>query len=187
MISPKQVSTQLLAAVLVLATQTAQAQNIKPGLWENQMQPQLSPERQAMMAEAQKQMSAMSAEQRKMIQDMMAKNGINADIGAGVVTLKVCISPEQAALNELPIDSKGKCRHQTQRSGKQIQTQFTCSEPQISGESTATILSPESYSSTTRATTQVNGKGETMSLTGHGRWLGSDCGGIAPMRASKAN
>ncbi|MCV2367898.1 DUF3617 domain-containing protein [Paucibacter oligotrophus] len=186
MFSPRQVSSCLLAAVLLSGVQAALAQNIKPGLWENKMQPQLSPERQAMMAEAQKQMSAMPAEQRKMIQDMMDKQGISADIGSGLVTMKVCITPEQAALNELPIDDKGKCQYQIQRHGKQIQSQFTCSDPQISGESSATINSAESYSSTMRATTLMNGKSEAMTMTGQGRWLGTDCGGIAPMKSGKA-
>ena len=186
MFCPKQVPSFLLASALLLGAQAAQAQNIKPGLWENKMQTQLSPERQAMMAEAQKQMNAMPAEQRKMIQDMMAKQGISADTSSGMVTMKVCITPEQAALNELPVDDKGKCKYQIQRNGKQIQSQFNCSDPQIVGEGTATINSAESYSSTMRATTQLNGKSEVMSMTGQGRWLGSDCGGIAPMKSSKA-
>ncbi|MEJ6004935.1 DUF3617 domain-containing protein [Paucibacter sp. AS339] len=179
-------SSVLLSLALLAGATAAQAQNIRPGLWENQLQPQLSPERQAMMVEAQKQMNAMPAEQRKMIQDMMAKNGINADLNSGQVSLKVCITPEQAALNELPLDQKGKCKYDVQRKGNQIQAHFNCSDPQLSGDSTATLNGPESYRSTTRTTALVNGKSETMSMTGQGRWLSADCGNIAPMQSKRS-
>ena len=72
-------SPQLLCAALLLAgSALAQAQSIKPGLWEVKMQPQLSPERQAAMAQAQQQLAQMPAEQRKMMEEMMAKSGVNA-------------------------------------------------------------------------------------------------------------
>lgn len=173
----------LMLLLMLAASPATQAQTIKPGLWEIQMQPQLSPERQAAMAQAQKQMAGMPAEQRKMMEDMMAKNGIRANLATGAVTMKVCITPEQAAANELPVDEKGKCSHQVQRSGKQIQTRFNCSEPPMQGESTTTLNSAESYSTQMSMVSQAKGKSETMSMSGSGQWLGSQCGNVAPLQA----
>ncbi|MCV2362702.1 DUF3617 domain-containing protein [Paucibacter sp. DJ1R-11] len=179
-------SPQLLCAALLLAgSALAQAQAIKPGLWEIKMNPQLSPERQAAMAQAQQQLAQMPAEQRKMMEEMMAKAGVNANLATGAVTLKVCITPEQAALNQLPVSSQGNCKHQLERKGAQILNRFSCSEPELSGEGTTTLSSAEAYSSNMNSTTRVGGKTETMSVQSQGRWLSGDCGGIAPMKTSK--
>jgi len=173
------------AALLLAGSALAQAQNIKPGLWEIKMNPQLSPERQAAMAQAQQQLAQMPAEQRKRMEEMMAKAGVNANLATGAVTLKVCITAEQAALNQLPVSSQGNCKHQVERKGAQILNRFSCSDPDISGEGTTTLSSAEAYNSSMSSTARVGGKSETMSVQSQGRWLGADCGGIAPMKTPK--
>jgi len=179
-------SPQLLCAALLLAgSALAQAQNIKPGLWEVKMQPQLSPERQAMLAKAQQQLAQMPTEQRQMMEEMMAKSGVKANMASGEVTLKVCITPEQAALNQLPESNPGNCKHQLERKGAQILNRFSCIEPELSGEGTTTLSSPEAYRSTMSTVSRAGGKSETISVQSQGRWLSGDCGGIAPMKTSK--
>lgn len=183
----------LIAACLLSASAfaptRAQAQAIKPGLWEIKMNPQLSPERQAAMAQAQQQLAQMPADQRKMMEEMMAKAGVNANLATGAVTLKVCITADQAALNELPVHSQGQgsCKHQVQRKGAQILNQFSCSDPEVSGQGTTTLTSPEGYTSTlnTVSKNKSSGKNETLVVNGSGRWLGADCGSIAPMKTPK--
>lgn len=173
------------AALLLTGSALAQAQNIKPGLWEIKMNPQLSPERQAAMAQAQQQLAQMPAEQRKMMEEMMAKAGVSANLATGAMTIKVCITPEQAALNQLPVSSQGSCKHQVERKGAQILNRFSCSDPDISGEGTSTLSSAEAYSSSMSSTARVGGKSETTTVQSQGRWQGADCGGIAPMKTPK--
>ena len=62
---------------LLLAGQPALAQTLKPGLWEiiDKMQSG-SGQIEKGIAEMQKQMAGMSPEQRKMMQDTMAKQGL---------------------------------------------------------------------------------------------------------------
>ncbi|WP_271007400.1 DUF3617 domain-containing protein [Paucibacter sp. B51] len=183
----------LIAACLLSASAfaptRAQAQAIKPGLWEIKMNPQLSPERQAAMAQAQQQLAQMPADQRKMMEEMMAKAGVNANLATGAVTLKVCITADQAALNELPVHSQGQgsCKHQIQRKGAHILNQFSCSDPEVSGQGTTTLTSPEAYTSTlnTVSKNKSSGKNETLVVNGSGRWLGAGCGSIAPMKTPK--
>lgn len=190
--TPARPSAWLLITALLAsagATAPAWAQAIKPGLWEIQMNPQLSPERQAAMAQAQQQLAQMPAEQRKRMEEMMAKAGVNANLATGAVALKVCITADQAALNELPVHSQGQgsCKHQVQRKGAQILNQFSCSDPEVSGQGTTTLTSPEAYTSTlsTVSKNKSSGKSETLVVNGSGRWLSADCGGIAPMKTQK--
>jgi hypothetical protein len=42
-------------------------------------------------------------------------------------------------------------------------------------------MGPEAYSSRMKVTTQVQGKSETTTIEGAGKWLAADCGGIRPM------
>eukprot|EP01036_Dinobryon_divergens_P043480 gene43480-57883_t len=82
----------------------AAAQNIKPGLWEitNQMQGAPGSKADAAMAQMQKQMAAMSPEQRKMVEDMMAKKGLQiGSTPGGGMAVKVCVTPEMAARNDV--------------------------------------------------------------------------------------
>ena len=51
----------------------------------------------AAMAQMQKQMAAMSPEQRKMVEDMMAKKGMQMGAApGGGMAVKVCLTPEMA-------------------------------------------------------------------------------------------
>ena len=78
------ITTPLLAAAALAFTVGAAAQTTKPGLWEitNKMQSS-SGETEKAMANMEKQLAAMSPEQRKQMQDMMAKQGMSMTPGGG--------------------------------------------------------------------------------------------------------
>ena len=92
-------NTRLLTLpALFLATVAAHALaadiTIKPGLWEitSQMQGGSGDKMAASMAKMQKDMEKMTPEQRKMVQDMMAKQGVQmGSSGASGVTVKICM------------------------------------------------------------------------------------------------
>ena len=176
---------QLILIVSLLAAAGAQAQNMKPGLWEVKQQPQLDPKRQAQLEKAQQQMAAMPAEQRKMMEEMMAKRGVSMDFGGGgVITVKMCVSEEQAKRNEPPIAGRGNCTHDVQHSGNQIHTKFSCADPASEGTSDVTLRpGGDGFTAKTHITHTRDGKTDSIDASSEARWLGADCGGLKPMGA----
>lgn len=160
-----------------------QAQSMKPGLWEMTQKPQLDPAMQAKMEQAQKAMANMPAEQRKMMEQMMAQRGVSISSAAGgAISVKACISKEQAERHEMPVSENGRCKHDTQRSGKTVKMHFVCTDPASEGDGEFTFDSPEHYSN--KMTIKRGDK--VMTISGEARWLGADCGDIKPHAAPAA-
>lgn len=174
-------------ALLALAAQPAAAQSLKPGLWEinNKMQSSSGQVEKA-MAEAQKQMAAMPPEQRKMMQDMMAKQGVSMGPAAGGnMAVKICMTKEMAERNELSAQ-QGDCKTtNSPRSGNTMKMSFACTQPPSSGEGTVTFVSPEAYTMKMTMKSMMQGKPETMTMDGGGKWLSADCGNIKPLAVPK--
>lgn len=170
----------LLLASLAGATQ---AQTMKPGLWEFKQTPQLDPARQAQMAQAQKAMDGMPPEQRKMVEQMMAQRGVNVNMAGGVITVKACITQEQAERNLAPVMQQGNCSQDSKRSGNVIQTHFVCTNPASEGDATITLRGDEGFTNDVTIRQQRQGKTETTKVNGEGRWLGADCGDVKPMKS----
>ena len=167
------------AAVLPVAAQT-----LKPGLWEihNKMN---NSERGDAMAEMHKQMAAMPPEQRKQVEAMMAQQGVKMAPGAGgAMAVQVCMTKEMAERNDLPMQDG--CRTtQQQRSGNTMKVAFTCTNPPSSGEGQVTFQGPEAYASRMTVRTLAQGRTETTTMEGAGKWLKADCGSVRPMTPAK--
>jgi hypothetical protein len=167
----------------------ASAQNIKPGLWEitNKMGAGAGGGEMAQaMGEMQKQMASMPPEQRKMMEDMMARQGIKlGSAGAGGVTVKVCMTKEMVERNEFPAQ-KGDCKTtQQQRTGNTMKMAFTCTNPPSSGDGQITFMGSEAYNMKMNVNTTVRGQAENMTVEGAGKWQGADCGDIKPMGSAR--
>lgn len=173
----------LVAAALTAGAALAQSQ-MKPGLWEvTQKMQSASGHMEQQMAQMQQQMAAMPPEQRKMMEEMMAKRGVRMGPGgAGGTSMKMCMTREMAERNEMPTQDRGDCKKTVQRSGNTVKMSFTCTNPASSGEGQYTFNSPESYSMKMVVNTTVQGRPETMNMDGTGKWLGADCGDIKPMK-----
>jgi hypothetical protein len=173
----------LIAAAAVAAAGAAGAQTLKPGLWEVTNKTQTGAGRmQPQMAEMQKQMAAMPPEQRKMMEEMLARRG--AKLGAGgEMTVKVCMTREMVERSEMPVQ-QGDCKttHQS-RSGNTMKMGFACANPPSSGEGQMVFSSPEAYSSKLAITTTVQGRPEKVDMESSGKWVGADCGSVKPMMA----
>ena len=172
----------LLLAGLTGWTGLALAQGLKPGLWELKHTSQLDPQRQAQMDQAKKAMENMSPQQRKMMETMMGQHGVGVGLSGGAMAVKICLSKEQAERNFAPGQETGGCTGDSKRSGNVIKTRFVCKDPAGEGDSTITLKGNEAFSNDVRMTRQRNGKAETTILRGEGRWLGSDCGNIKPIK-----
>jgi hypothetical protein len=172
----------LVAVPLALAALGASAQSMKPGLWENSFTVKSgSGQMEKDMADLQKQMAAMPPEQRKQMEQMMAKSGVG--MGAAGNSIKVCITPEDAARMDLP-QKDGNCKQEiTQRSASSIKFKFVCAgNPPTTGEGEATFNGPTAYSSRVVVNTVAQGKPERMESSSTGKWLAADCGAIKPVK-----
>jgi Protein of unknown function (DUF3617) len=172
------------AAIVAAAALPASAQTLKPGLWEitNTMQGG-SGQMQNAMSEMQKHLASMPPEQRKMIEEQMAKSGVKMGSGgpAGGMSVQICMTREMVEKNEMP-SQKGDCKTTSQsRAGNTMKMAFACTNPPSSGDGQITFNSPESYSSRMNVNTQVQGKPEKMTMEGSGKWLAADCGEVKPL------
>ncbi len=175
----------LFSAALALPVQ---AQSMKPGLWEinNKAQSGDGKLEQA-MAGLEQQMAALDPEQRKMMEQMMAKQGVSLGKGASGVTVKMCMTREMAAQSELPIQTQGECTATRKKtSATTLAISFVCTNPPSRGEGVASFINDTAYTMAMKVTANMSGKEETMSLNARGNWLGADCGAIKPFTAPKA-
>lgn len=184
--------TAIAACLLTFTAGLASAQTMKPGLWEITTQMQGgSGELSAAMAQAQKQMENMPPDQRKMMQDMMAKQGIQMGANGGTgMTIKMCMTQEMIDRNEVTSrqadHQQNDCTHtNSPRSGNSMKFAFVCTKPPSSGEGQVTFTSADAYSMKLTTTSMARGKPEKMDMQTSGRWLGSDCGTVKPFPLPK--
>jgi hypothetical protein len=174
----------VLAFALALCSFAAAAQTMQAGLWEFKTQVDMGgaatpgmPD----MKEMQEQLAQLPPEQRQMLQDMMAKNGMGADAG-NATAQRICVTPAMLARQQLPVQMPGNCRTESApRNGNTTHIKYACSNPSSSGEGDVTVTSPGSYSMKMIATTTVEGQAQKITVQGKGRWLAADCGGVLPM------
>lgn len=169
------------ATLLAVAASGASAQSMKPGLWEINNQMQMGAQMGQQMAQMQQQLAGLAPEQRRMIEEMMAKQGLKLGAGGpGAINLQVCVTPEMAARDEIPA-AKGDCRNTVSpRSGNILRFSFVCTAPPSSGEGQVTFVSPEAYTMKMTVNAMAQGKAEKISLDGTGKWLAADCGSVKP-------
>jgi hypothetical protein len=174
------------ALAVVSSCLSAQAQTMKPGLWEiNQKMQSSSGEMEKGMADMQKQMAAMPAEQRKMMQDMLAKQGVGMGAGPAGMSIKVCMTREMIERNEIA-PQEGDCKSSyAPRVGNTMKMSFVCTKPPSKGEGQVSFVSAEAYTSKMTVTTQSGGRNEQVTMDGQGKWLSAECGAIKPLAAPK--
>lgn len=155
--------------------------SMRPGLWEitSKIQPGNS-QAAAAMAEAQKQMANMPPEQRKMLESMMAKQGVGLSMNGDGVKVTYCVTKEMAERHEFPTGQQGKCTNSSTPTANGMNVSFSCSNPPSSGTGQVTFQGDTGYTTSMHVTTSARGKPETMNVDGTGRWLGADCGTNAP-------
>jgi Protein of unknown function (DUF3617) len=176
-----------IAVAALLAHAPVQAQKLAPGLWEHSMTMKSSDPRLAEgMARMQKELAAMPPEQRKQMEAMMSAQGMNMGMAAGAggpaIVAKVCLTPEQAARDQMPPPAEGDCKQTSmQRSGNTLRMKFACTGKRpATGEGEYTLDGPKAHRGRTTINTQEGGKSVRMEMDHSGRWLASDCGAVQP-------
>ena len=139
----------------------------------------------------QEQLAAMPPEKRKQMEAMMASRGITmpgatGGVGAGGrsardITVKVCVTPEQAARDEMP-QRDGRCQQTgRERSGNTVRFKIVCTgERPVTGEGEFTLDSDKAHHGHLFMNTVVRGKTERMEMEQSARWLSADCGDVKP-------
>lgn len=167
------------ALVLCVWAESAQAQKATPGLWEHTVTMK-GGKMDAAMAQMQEQMARMPPEQRKQFEAMMGAQGMSMMAGKPT-TLKVCVTPEQAARDEVPL-STGECTQTSrERSGRTMRIKFTCQgQRKGSGEAEFTFDSDKAHHGRMFINAVEDGKPVRMDIEHSGRWLAASCGDVKP-------
>jgi len=169
------------ALFALLAAAPAFGQKLTPGLWENQMQmSSASGQMEKQMAQAREQMAKLPPEQRKMMEDMMARQGVGM-AGGDLRTIRSCMSKEQAEKGDIP-DPDGRCKREMfERSASGFKFRFSCSgDPPTKGAGEFKFEGDKAYSGQTTIDTTVQGRPEQIRMQTRGRWLSADCGQLKP-------
>ena len=149
---------------------------LKPGLWEQTLTMKSESGRvEAAMAQMQQQLRDLPPEQRQMMEDMMASQGISIQQDASIV--QICLTQEEIDAGGLA-EQEGCEQDVLEQNSKRLRLRFVCGDE--SGEGEVTFHSPESYSGTTKLTTKVEGQTEVMTIEQKGKWLSADCSALAP-------
>jgi hypothetical protein len=177
-------STALLLSALA-CTSVVHAQTTKPGLWEINQKMGGNPEMDKAMAQMQQQMAGLSPAEKKMMQDMLAKQGMSmpaAGAGGGMA-MKICITPEMAAKQDMPVQTEGECTTTvTSRSANTLKMSFVCKNPPSSGEGTYSFSGDTAYTMTMLMKSTHQGKPVSTTLDGQGKWLSASCGAVKPLK-----
>ena len=157
------------------------AQTLKPGLWEVTNDMKGGGQMEKAQIDIQKQMANMTPEQKKMMQDAMAKQGMqmSAPGPGGGMAVRTCMTKEMIDRNELP-SQQGNCKTtKQQKSGNTMSFAVVCTQPPSTGEGQVVVTSAESYTMKMAVNSSAGGKPQTMNVEGRGKWLSADCGPAA--------
>lgn len=171
------------ALTLVLAGSPVVAQkfDMTPGLWQHSFSMSSQDgEMERAVKEMQKQLAEMPAEQRKMMEDMLAAQGIG--FGQDGTTFKVCLTKEQIERGELAQTDEDCTQTVVEQSKNRYKFNFKCdSQPSVSGSGELHLINSKMYTGTAIHTTYTDGKKDVVTVTQSGKWLSADCGNIKPI------
>ena len=178
------------AGCLAPASAQEPLQKMRPGLWEHSVSMKSqSGQIEAAMAQAQKAMAAMPPAQRKQMEQMMAAQGMGMGTGDKGHSMKVCVTAEQAAMDNFP--QQDGCTQKVQRvDASTLKVGFSCKgagdTAPTSGEGTVSLQGPKAYTGQFKIKAiGANGKPEQIDMAQSGKWLLDDCGAIRPARLER--
>ncbi|MDP2417117.1 MAG: DUF3617 domain-containing protein [Hydrogenophaga sp.] len=178
------ITTPIVVAMLVALSPLSHAQSQKPGLWEHSSTVHAhGGQMSQQMAEMKKQMAGLPPEQRKAMEQMM---GLSVASDGPTISVKHCITPEEAAKAWLPSHDE-ECKYTiTQRTASSVKAKFVCSdEGKSSGEGVVHFKGDNAYSGKFNVNTLVDGKPERMEMTQTGKWLSAQCGNVKPVQSTR--
>src|SRR5690606_1772779 len=171
----------ILSLTLMATPALALNLDMTPGLWEHSFtMTSENGELEKAMREMQKQLANMPEAQRKMIEEMLASQGISK--GADGTSVKMCMTKEQIERVEQHQQDEY-CTQEIIEQGKnKYKINFNCTgNPPVHGSGEMHLINPKNYTGNSTFTTETQGKKEVMTMSQVGKWLSADCGNIKPM------
>ena len=166
----------LLAA---LTSVTAIAQTPKSGLWELETHMHTNrPDEDAKLAKA---TANGSPGEDAMVTAMLEQLGrrVVALLPDGI-RMQVCLTDELAA-RLMTVEEQVGCTVTRTVSGSTTKSLVMCTEPPMSAEIQTTLLGTEGFTSEEKRSGIVQGGPITLTISGEGHWISSDCGGLKPL------
>jgi hypothetical protein len=170
-----------IASLAMIVSSSLWAADVKipltPGQWEITSKMQHSdPKVQKAMEEAQKAIADMPPEQRKMMEDMMRKQGMQiSSSGDGSTTITMCIT--QAMVDESSwAHQKGTgCTHNLTGGNGKYQMSFNCKDPATSGTGEYNFTGSDAYDFKMDVISGAGSKAQKMQMSGSGKLLNKNC------------
>ena len=165
-------------ALLSMAAAGAQAQTIKPGLWElNNKVKSGDIQTDAAIEMAMRQLANMPAAQRAQMEAMLAQNGVSVPKsgGDGSISVTACVTPEMAAKKELPLNQKGNCTSKSVPAAGGMDVSFSCTNPTSSGQGQIRFSDDSHYTMTMDVNTEATGSAQKVQINSTGRWIAAAC------------
>jgi hypothetical protein len=188
MTHPPRAARNFLLPVIAVAVAVgiAHAQSIKPGLWESKSKMTGSPEMEAAMAQAQKQLAAMPPEQRKQMEAMLAKQGMGSSQGKdGETVTRICMTKEMVDRKAPPAMQPGCTATASKFEGNKQTYGFSC-PGKGAGEGVVTFRSDtEFHTAMTMTADDPRAQAMTMKIDATSRFVSSDCGDVKPLPVPK--
>ncbi|MNL12266.1 hypothetical protein D3C87_1331290 [compost metagenome] len=166
----------LFAAALILPLTSFAALDIKPGLWTTKMTIEIAGQKLDPAAMMDSAFAMMSAEQKKKVEDMIAKSGhsmpkMDKDGAKTCMTAAMLKDPNK-------VTETKECKTTiTSQTSKKIVGTFKCTEPEASGTFEWNAKSQTEY------TGVMNGKtadGKSAIIRADGKFVSADCGKVKP-------
>lgn len=161
-----------------LGTPLAQAQALRPGLWEFEGQHSQLRQSSGQTVDMQKinqqletQLRGMEPSVRRMLEENLRSAGVVVDKGR---SQRLCVPPEQAQLARLAERQQEGCSFTLQERGADfVRGQLQCSNPPGQGSYISSVITPERLSNRTELKTP---QGQLI-ITASAQWIGPDCAG----------
>nr|WP_315397996.1 DUF3617 domain-containing protein [uncultured Duganella sp.] len=169
---------RLMAGVALLAAIAAQAQTIKPGLWElNNTVKTGDIQTDATIQMALQQLGNLPPGQRAQMEALLAQNGVSVPKVAddGTLTVSACVTPEMAAKKELPLNQKGNCTSKTVPAAGGLDVSFSCTNPTSSGQGKIRFSDDSHYTMLMDVNTEATGTAQKAQVSSTGRWVAATC------------
>lgn len=163
----------VMLTILLLLASTADAKpklDMEPGKWQHSFTMQSAGgELEQAMAEMQKQLAAMPAQQRQMMEAMLKSQGMSLSLQGG--SIEVCLSADDIAKGQL--QQQDGCQQQLTEQNGSFKVSFQCNtKPPSKGEGEFRLLNRKAYEGQLRVDTTHNGKPQQMTMQQQGKWLG---------------
>lgn len=160
-----------LSLLLVPVVVSAQQLSVKPGLWEHSVD--LSSESgriEAALELARRQMSLLPEGQRKRIEEMLQRQGVQFDLINQ--SFQNCVTEEEAATGEFDFVAEGGCElTRVREEGTETHVSFECAE----GQGDLVLQDGSAYTGTSSMTLEFGGITEQATASHRGRWVGDSC------------